>query len=148
MQDIIQDIQPQADEGSSTSVQLEAMQDILRKEIPEIIVNVERSYLAADKISRTLDLMNEDMKKSSAARDDLAETLQKIHEQNKEINSEIIKLRRDVSEKVAGADNFHTRVYSLGENGTNATKLNTLNDKNSGTYTNIRLTYTTYLYLR
>ena len=148
MQDIIQDIQPQADEGSSTSVQLEAMQDILRKEIPEIIVNVERSYLAADKISRTLDLMNEDMKKSSAARDDLAETLQKIHEQNKEINSEIVKLRRDVSEKAAGADNFHTRVYSLGENGTNATKLNTLNDKNSGIYTNIRLTYMTYLYLR
>ena len=143
MQDIIQDIQPQADEGSSTSVQLEAMQDILTREIPEIIVNVERSYLAADKISRTLDLMNEDMKKSSAARDDLAETLQKIHEQNKEINSEIVKLRRDVSEKAAGADNFHKRVYS-----TNATKLYTLNDKNSGTYTNIRLTYTTYLYLR
>ena len=63
LQDIIQDIQPQADEGSSASVQLEAMQDILRKEIPEIIVNIERSYLASDKISKALDFMNEDMRK-------------------------------------------------------------------------------------
>ena len=145
---MFQNVKPQSDEGSSTSVQLEAMKDILTREIPEIIVNIERSYLASDKISKTLDLMNEGMRKSSAARDDLAETLQMIHEQNKQMNAEIIKLRKDVSDKVEGVNNFQARIYSLGETGTNATELNTLNDKSSGTYTNIRPTYTTYLYLR
>ena len=143
LQDMFLNMAPQLDASDNTSEELEAVKKILKSEIPAIIANVERSFLASEDISKTLKKMNQQMAQTAKAKDELAETLEIIHSQNKKINVEITQMRSEMG----GLFDYQSRILTkLGEPSVNLTELNALNVKSSGTNTIILNIFTIYIY--
>ena len=146
LQDMFLNMAPQLDASDNTSEELEAVKKILMSEIPAIIANVERSFLASEDISKTLKKMNQQMAQTAKAKDELAETLEIIHSQNKKINVEITQMRTEMG----GLFEYQSRILTkLGEPSLNLTELNALNVKSSGRNTVIlNIFFVIYMYIQ
>ena len=128
LQNMFLNMAPQ-DASDNTSEELEVVKKMLASEIPAIIANVERSLLASEDISKSIKKMNLELAQTVKAKNELAETLEMIHSQNKKINVEISQMRTEMG----GLFEYQSRILTkLGEPSLNLTELSALNVKSSG----------------
>ena len=145
LQNMFLNMAPQLDASDNTSEELEVVKKMLTSEIPAIIANVERSLLASEDISKSIKKMNLELAQTAKAKNELAETLEIIHSQNKKINVEISQMRTEMG----GLFEYQSRILTkLGEPSLNLTELNALNVKSSGRNTVILNIFFLYMYIQ
>ena len=144
LQNMFLNMAPQLDASDNTSEELEVVKKMLTSEIPAIIANVERSLLASEDISKSIKKMNLELAQTAKAKNELAETLEMIHSQNKKINVEIGQMRTEMG----GLFEYQSRILTkLGEPSLNLTELNALNVKSSGRNTVILNIFFCHIYV-
>ena len=144
LQNMFLNMAPQLDASDNTSEELEVVKKMLTSEIPAIIANVERSLLASEDISKSIKKMNLELAQTAKAKNELAETLEMIHSQNKKINVEVSQMRTEMG----GLFEYQSRILTkLGEPSLNLTELSALNVKSSGRNTVILNIFFLYVYL-